>query len=366
MKIVYKASVVRNARTSSVFRAAILVLGVILLASGCATFPGHKIPDTPRISLASRQQTLHHIVGYSVRGTDFMGGDSDNLNCLSFYMYNCYGDGTYEASWVGIPFPTLQSYTNLPLERAIEKITGRRILPATFNGNSLTLHAGKTYRGELPPPGGMQEATVTLLSRTISRFTFGGYVASAIAGVELANSDNLDNGNIHRKEIAECAALVSSGQGEVPLIPTPEIRKAIPSVRQQIAKSARYRNIPEPPSWKNWDRVCSGLQPTNAVVADIEVYGKLRYGLSLAIANAVVSGITFTLIPTVVPGDFTMTLRLRSLDGTKVWEQTAEESQTVAVGIPIVFWSFSKEHNLFSGPRRSLSNQCRYLLKQVP
>ena len=155
----------------------------------------------------------------------------------------------------------------------------------------------------------------------------------------------------------------------MPLVPTPGIRNKIPSVRTRIAKLAQHSSLTlteEPPSWKNWVRVCTDAQPTNAVIADFEVYGNLRYGLPLTIANAVVSGITLTLIPTVAPGDFTMKLSLRSLDGTKVWEQTAEESQTVAVGIPIVFWSFSKEHNLFTGPRQSLNNQSRYLLNEVP
>lgn len=332
---------------------ATLVLMASLLTSGCATFAGHRIPETPRTALV-RSTSIYHVVGYSIRTTDFLGGDSDDFNCFTFALYDCYHDGFFRTSSNSVPYLDLVPYADLPLEKAIEKMTRSRIVSGILRGNTLTLDRPYACIGQ---------------DRDLERAMAdrgAGYVASALGDVKLEHIDQLDGGHLSKAEVEQSVTLAGSRQGAVLLLPTPDVRKAIPAVRQMVAKSATYSSIPEPPSWKNWEQITSGVQATNAVVADIEVYSELRYGLPLTIANAVVSGITFTIIPTIAPGDFTMTLRLRTLEGDVVWEQSCKESITAAVGLPIIFWAFSKEHSIITGGREPLGNQFRYLLKQAP
>ena len=316
----------------SSIRKAGFVLGLSCLATGCATFPGNKIPDTPRAALVPQKTAVYHIVGFSVRGTDFMGGDTDDGNCISYSMFDCFGDGTRKPvspmDSPDIPLAKFTPYADLSIEESIHKLEPHRLI---------------------------------ILDR-------GDYKGGMVTNMKIVHTDNLDGGYLPRKEIAQCSALVGSVGGELPMVPSLEIRKAIPSVRKQLAKSSQFqfRLAREPPSWKQWDWICEIKQPTNAVIADIELYSELRYGLPLTIVNAVVTGLTLTLVPTVAPGDYTMTLRLRTLDGKTVWEQSCKESVTVAVGLPAVFWAFSKTHNIFTGPQYALGNQFRYLLKETP
>ena len=87
------ATSARHRRQSFMVGATCLLFASIFLISGCATFPGHKIPATPQSSLASRPQAQSRIVGYSVRGLDFMGGDSDYGTCIAVQSQHIFDNG---------------------------------------------------------------------------------------------------------------------------------------------------------------------------------------------------------------------------------------------------------------------------------